>query len=273
LSKKSPLEDIIEISFKNPIFGIVISLLFAVLGFYLSNKQYTTSPVGASSLGIGHLFSTACYGLSALALIFSAVGFIVMSYKKRNQKSYFETRTKLDDIKNLSWKEFEKFVGSLFEKLGYSVEVIGGLNDGGIDLIIRKDNKTSLVQCKNFRVSKVNLSMVRDFYGAMNANLNYQVGYFITTGIFTLDAKHFAEDKPIELIDGARLMDYVNMVSLEKAPQRNTAQTAKPTDVPVCPNCGSSMVMRTAKKGTMAGSNFWGCSTYPNCNAIKNINL
>jgi len=34
--------------------------------------------------------------------------------------------------------------------------------------------------------------MVRDFYGAMNANLNYEVGYFITTGIFTLDAKQFA---------------------------------------------------------------------------------
>lgn len=187
-------------------------------------------------------------------------------------KSYFDTRNNLDNIKNLSWKEFEKFVGSLFEKLGYSVEVIGGLKDGGIDLIIKKDNKTSLVQCKNYRVSKVNLSMVRDFYGAMNANLNYQVGYFISTGIFTLDAKHFAEDKPIELIDGARLMDYVNMASMEKVPQSTTTRTVKSTNVPVCPKCGSSMVMRTAKKGTMTGSNFWGCSTYPNCNAIKNIN-
>jgi len=204
LKNKSPLEDIIEISFKNPAFGIIISLIFAAVGFYLSNKQYTTTPSGAFFVGIGHLFGTVCYGLSAIALIFTCIGFIVISYKKRNQKSYLETRNKLDDIKNLSWKEFEKFVGSLFEKLGYSVEVIGGLKDGGIDLIIKKDNKTSLVQCKNYRVSKVNLSMVRDFYGAMNANLNYQVGYFITTGIFTLDAKHFAEDKPIELIDGAR---------------------------------------------------------------------
>ena len=68
----------------------------------------------------------------------------------------------------------------------------GGLKDGGICLTVRKDRKTSLVQWKNYRVSKVSLSMVRDFYGAMNANLNYEVGYFITTGIFTLDAKQFA---------------------------------------------------------------------------------
>ena len=29
------------------------------------------------------------------------------------------------------------------------------------------------------------------------------------------------------------------------------------TDVPVCPKCGSNMVMRPAKKGNMAGSNYW----------------
>lgn len=87
--------------------------------------------------------------------------------------------------------------------MGYTVEVTGGLDDGGIDLIVKKDRKTSFVQCKKYQTSKVGLSMVRDFYGAMNANLNFEAGYFITTGMFTLEARHFADDKPIELIDGA----------------------------------------------------------------------
>lgn len=34
---------------------------------------------------------------------------------------------------------------------------------------------------------------------------------------------------------------------------------------PSCPDCGSSMVMRTAKQGRNAGSQFWGCSTFPRC--------
>ncbi|MBI5675212.1 MAG: hypothetical protein HZC48_05190 [Nitrospirae bacterium] len=80
MKNKSPLEDIIEISLKNPTFGIVISLLFAVLGFYLSNKQYTTSPSGALFVGVGHLFGTVCYGLSAIALIFAGIGFIVIHH-------------------------------------------------------------------------------------------------------------------------------------------------------------------------------------------------
>ena len=40
---------------------------------------------------------------------------------------------------------------------------------------------------------------------------------------------------------------------------------------PSCPQCGSRMVQRTAKKGHYRGSRFWGCSTYPRCRGIVNI--
>lgn len=36
-----------------------------------------------------------------------------------------------------------------------------------------------------------------------------------------------------------------------------------------CPKCGSKMVLRTARKGKYAGQEFWGCSKYPNCNAVS----
>ncbi len=38
---------------------------------------------------------------------------------------------------------------------------------------------------------------------------------------------------------------------------------------PICPRCGSSMVLRTAKKGKNKGSQFWGCSGFPSCRAVK----
>ena len=34
-----------------------------------------------------------------------------------------------------------------------------------------------------------------------------------------------------------------------------------------CPKCGSSMVLRTAKRGPNAGGKFYGCSRYPKCKA------
>ena len=39
----------------------------------------------------------------------------------------------------------------------------------------------------------------------------------------------------------------------------------------ICPKCGNKLVLRTAKKGSNVGNQFYGCSNYPNCRYIKNI--
>lgn len=38
-----------------------------------------------------------------------------------------------------------------------------------------------------------------------------------------------------------------------------------------CPRCGGVLVLRTAKRGEQAGQQFWGCSNYPKCRFIENI--
>ncbi len=38
-----------------------------------------------------------------------------------------------------------------------------------------------------------------------------------------------------------------------------------------CPRCGGTLVLRTARKGSNAGNQFFGCSNYPRCRYIKNI--
>lgn len=38
-----------------------------------------------------------------------------------------------------------------------------------------------------------------------------------------------------------------------------------------CPKCGSEMVLRTAKRGDNQGGKFWGCSNYPECRGIVNV--
>jgi hypothetical protein len=42
-------------------------------------------------------------------------------------------------------------------------------------------------------------------------------------------------------------------------------------NAPPCPKCGADMVLRTAKKGSNVGSQFWGCSNFPKCRAKINI--
>ncbi|HIF5567203.1 TPA: NERD domain-containing protein [Vibrio parahaemolyticus] len=39
-----------------------------------------------------------------------------------------------------------------------------------------------------------------------------------------------------------------------------------------CPRCGSEMVLRETKRGENIGKQFWGCSTFPKCRAVKQFN-
>lgn len=52
-----------------------------------------------------------------------------------------------------------------------------------------------------------------------------------------------------------------------------SVKPAAPPDAtePSCPKCGLEMVRRVAKRGKNAGSEFWGCSTYPECQSIVPI--
>ena len=56
-------------------------------------------------------------------------------------------------------------------------------------------------------------------------------------------------------------------------PLSNASPTPQVTSTssPVCPRCGSPMVLRTASKGANAGNRFWGCSNYPNCRGIVSM--
>lgn len=47
-----------------------------------------------------------------------------------------------------------------------------------------------------------------------------------------------------------------------------SSQSAK-QGAPECPLCGKPMIKRTIKRGAKAGKQFWGCSTYPQCQGTR----
>lgn len=67
-------------------------------------------------------------------------------------------------------------------------------------------------------------------------------------------------------------VDYVETfrkIAEEHAKERVAASPA--AEPGVCPYCGSPLVLRTAKRGARAGKKFYGCSSYPHCRYIRNI--
>lgn len=160
-----------------------------------------------------------------IVLVVIVCGIIFWEKHKRNRRirigqQLYSDRELLHWLRWLKPAEFEKFVADLFSKLGYKTKVTGGSHDEGVDVVAEKDGIKHYIQCKRYNNSTVGVSAVREFYGAITAHLTNDKGYYITTNKFTLEAEKFAEDKPIELIDGARLIEYIRLA--EKNEKSNT---------------------------------------------------
>jgi Holliday junction resolvasome RuvABC ATP-dependent DNA helicase subunit len=111
-------------------------------------------------------------------------------------------------VQTMTGDEFEEFVASLYWKLGYAVETTGQSGDHGVDLLMRKDGKLVVVQCKRWD-GAVGEPVLRDLFGAMTS-AQAERAILVTTGFFTASAFAFAEGKHIELVDGDGLRGLIS---------------------------------------------------------------
>jgi len=109
----------------------------------------------------------------------------------------------------LYWKSskgvgFEKKLEKLYAKLGYTVTRTQASVDEGVDLIIEKNGKKAVVQCKGHH-KPVGVGPVRELYGTM---MHFESDYCIlaATNGFTKGVVEFARGKPIELVSSEELI-------------------------------------------------------------------
>lgn len=211
----------------------------------------------------------------AIAFTILAAGFAGwLAHRKRQQ--FLATNINWNWVQNLSWQEFEIQVGEVYRNRGYQVERTGGNGpDGGIDLKLQKDGRTTLVQCKHWKTWKVGVKTVRELFGVMCAE-HAHAGILMTSGRFTEEARRFAQGKAIELVEQEQfiqlIQEFQRELRGEAKPETSKPETSKTSaTAPHCPRCNSSMVLRTAKAGAKAGRPFWGCSTYPKCRGIREL--
>ncbi|MDD2464135.1 MAG: restriction endonuclease [Desulfobulbus sp.] len=229
-----------------------------------------SSPVLAGIPKLGPMFAP----WVALLLLLPAPISLFNSIRK---KRLLDKQKNIQSIRDLSWKQFEELVGEAYRRQGYTVlENEGAGPDGGVDLWLRKDGNQYLVQCKQWKTLKVGVKVVREMYGLVTAH-NASGSIIITSGLFTQEAKAFARDKPLDLVEGQQLVAMIDLVKNSPAP--NTERVVSPGELsqneaqaaPICPACSATMILRTAKKGAAAGQQFWGCSNYPRCKGIRNF--
>jgi restriction system protein len=282
--KSSPLEDMLDLVSLLPWWaGVAI----AVFGYVVLHRMATPVQIAAVQPGqIGNVITQSIVAGLATAgqYIVPLVGLVgaVMSFFRRRQRTALVTDVAQAKTANvldgMSWREFEILVGEAYRLQGYQVtETGGGGADGGIDLALTKGNEKFLVQCKQWKAFKVGVDVVRELYGVMAAK-GATGGFVVTSGRFTEDAKAFADGRNVQLVDGTKLFAMIQQAKQSRAtksPQpaapSMTANLSKSETAPACPQCSSSMVKRTARKGNNAGANFWGCSKFPTCRGVLQV--
>ena len=198
------------------------------------------------------------YGIGFVAIIV-VVGIWRRKTRFKHVQGFLSDRELLLKLRNMHPTEFEEYIADFFSKLGYKTQTVGGSHDEGIDVIAEKDGIKHYIQCKKFITQTVSVGAVRDFYGAITDHLAKGKGYFITTNKFTLEAEKFAEDKPIELIDGQRLIEYIRLAEKEGG-------VLKSPPLEKCLHCGGNLIEKRGKFGK-----FYGCSNYPQCRFTKKL--
>jgi hypothetical protein len=207
----------------------------------------------------------------------------------------------LDELRNLSWQQFEDEIARMFERFGYKVEQTPYVKDQGRDAILWKNGQKSLLECKKYSESgRSGRPDLQKFYAAVSDD-SATYGHFITTGTFTNDAKEYAATHPIELIDGGELVKlmfksrpspstedkYSSMCEVcgeivfhrLRIPQPVTCVNSHPVlptlnieqvlsssgATPICPDCRVPMRLIRGRRGK-----FWGCSRFPRCHRTQN---
>ncbi len=95
--------------------------------------------------------------------------------------------------------------------------------------------------------------------------LIHQANYLLDRQIASLEAAFVEEGGYSEQLAAARLA--------ERERKRNgTSRHPTPAGaIPSCPQCGSPMVLRTARAGKNEGQQFWGCTGYPECRGVVKV--
>jgi restriction system protein len=272
--KQSFFEDVIEITSRLPWWVGVALAIAAYLWLQGVASSEVTALAQPGKMGefIGQTLFKTLAGVGQYLLPFAFLAGAVMSiygrFKRRALHGQVAASPDRGTLNDMSWQQFEALAGEAFRRKGYAVtETGGGGADGGIDLVLKRAGETFLVQCKQWRAIKVGVNIVRELYGVMAAK-GATGGFVVTSGVFTNEARAFAEGRNITLMDGKALHALVRGVSV-----RDKADPATPiyvtTGAPFCPVCQSRMEKRTAKRGANAGNEFWGCSRYPECKGTR----
>lgn len=152
--------------------------------------------------------------------------------------------SRLGKIDAMEGKEFERYVAELLRLDGHQdVRVVGGKNDGGVD-IISTDPSGRLMTCQCKRQKdRVPVKVVRELNGSLAHEHRSRYGVVVTSAGMTREAQALARDTGITVIERTALADWMgrirNLIEQQgNAPPAEGPPARRPPARPPPPSAG-----------------------------------
>jgi restriction system protein len=174
--------------------------LFAVL---LRSPWWISVALAAGIFGATRLFLPTEFALFAAAP-FIVIALYVM-WKALRAPSAARTAKKLDRLHAMSWDEFSAAIEEAFRRDGYTVKRLAG----SADFELAQGSRSTLLACKRWKAMRTGIEPLRELEKArrsMMVNGSAAECIYVATGEVTAQARAFAAERNIRLVEGAELV-------------------------------------------------------------------
>ena len=174
------------------------------------------SPWWASALGAVAAFGLVRLFMAVEFAVFAASPFLVIMvyvvWKQLRAPSASRIAAQLERLRAMSWDEFAQAIEKGFSRDGYTVKRLGGR---GADFELVKDARTTLLACKRRKATRTGIEPLRELDEARRAFMEKggeAAGcIYVATGEVTAQARAFAAERGIQVLEGAELVRSVEL--------------------------------------------------------------
>lgn len=173
--------------------------LFAILlrkPWWISFLIAAVLALGAAAMLPKHL---AAYGISA-GLPFLVIG-VIAFVRQMRAPSAAQIAAARETVAAMSWRDFSGAVEAAFRRDGYDVARHAGT---AADFLLARGGRTALVSCKRWKAASNGIEPLRELHAAAEAS-DASESIFITAGQLTDNARRFADEKKIRVVQDAGL--------------------------------------------------------------------
>ncbi len=142
----------------------------------------------------------------ALLILIPTPALVIRFFQNKKQR---QNQTLIESIRDLDWPDITRLISRAHEARGFRViedKTTGP--DSHFDMMLMKNFDKYFVLCRHWACESLDTDLVKQMYSAVDFADAHRI-IIITSGSFTHEAKAFASDKPVDLIEAHNFVKLV----------------------------------------------------------------